>query len=215
MRQGFEGFKHHRGQAEGEYNASVKIPCLRGHPGAAPLVMLVLLTWLCGGCNQPGRKGAAAGSQGAAAATPLTQDDVNLYLEVMRTAAVRVNHMTPADKATLSRMNRLQTDIEAGRIPTPSEGDRAAEIIQRGLKLQSAMDEIIAEEKQMDVEGYTSVRDWIEGLVFRTGATSDETDVEGRPMTPAEIQTLLANKRVLAPYVPEIERLYQVVRIPK
>lgn len=182
----------------------------------ALISVTLLLLGICCSCTKSGKNQDASSERapGVPSRARLSQDDVNLYLEMMRAAAARVNNLLPADEATLARMKKLQDDMEAGRIPTPTEGDPAAEVIERGMKLQNAMDEIIAEEKEMDVGHYTAVRDLIEKIVNPSGIIPDEGDQGlGRLMTPAEAQTLLANKRILAPQVPEIERLYQVVRL--
>ncbi len=178
-------------------------------------VALALL--LCAGasCSKAGKDQNDSGelSQGIAAPGRLNPDDVNLYLDLMRAAAARVNSLRPADKAALGRMNKLQDDIEAGRIPTPMEGDPEAETIARGMKIRQQLDLVIAEEKGMDVEHYSTVRDLIEDLVNPSGIVPEEGDEGlGKPLTPYQAQIRRANKKLLAPYAPEIEQLYQVVR---
>jgi len=180
------------------------------------IFLAVLLLGACFGCTKLRQNEdiPSEQAQGFPASGRMSQDDVNLYLELMRAGAARVKNLLPADEVALAKMNKLQDDIEAGRIPTPAEDDPEAEIIARGMKLQHAMDEVIAEEKEMDVAHYTAVRDLIESIVNPSGIIPDEVDEgSGRPMTPAQAQAFMANKKILAPHAPEIERLYQVVRV--
>ena len=176
----------------------------------------VLLLGACYSCTKSRQieDVASEQAQGFPASGRLSQDDVNLYLELMRAGAARVKNLLPADEVALAKMNKLQDEIEAGRIPTPAEDDPQAEIIARGMKLQHAMDEVIAEEKEMDVAHYTAVRDLIESIVNPSGIIPDEVDEgSGRAMTPAQARAFMANKKILAPHAPEIERLYLVVRV--
>ncbi len=178
-------------------------------------IALILFPAAFACCTKPARNQASGSEPQQGAATPdrLSQEDVDLYLELMRAAAARVNNLLPADKAALGRMTRIQDDVEAGRIPTPLEGDPEAEIIERGMRVQQSLDLVIAEEKSVDVEHYTAVRDLIENLINPSGVVPEEgDDGSGKPLTPSQAQTRLANKKLLAPYAPEIEQLYQVVR---
>ncbi len=178
-------------------------------------IALPLFLAVFAGCSKAGRD-QATGSvpvQGLATPDRLTQEDVDLYMGLMRAAAARVNNLLPADKAALGRMTRIQDDVEAGRIPTPMEGDPEAEIIERGMRVQQSLDLVIAEERGVDIEHYAAVRDLIENLINPSGIVADEVDDgSGKPLTPSQAQTRLANKKLLAPYAPEIEQLYQVVR---
>ncbi len=159
------------------------------------------------------QSGAGDAAQGMATSDRLSQDEVNLYLDLMRAAAARVNNLLPADKAALGRMYKIQDDIEAGQIPTPMEGDPEAEVIARGMRIRQELDLVIAEEKGVDIEHYSTVRDLIESIVNPSGIVPEEGDEGlGKPLTPYQAQIRLANKKLLAPNAPEIEQLYQVVR---
>jgi hypothetical protein len=168
----------------------------------------LVLHWGCGRSDR-GR----TGSDNVAASRRLNQEDVNLYLELMREAAKRVQNLLPGDIAALARMNKVQDDMEAGRIPTPVTGDPAAEVIARGMMVKQAMDEVIAEEHGLDVEHYRSIRDQIERTINPTNSFPDEgEEVLGQRATRQEAETQLANKKILAPHADEIEQLYQLVR---
>lgn len=183
-------------------------------PASIAAVSVILLLWASIGCTNSGKKGSVAGQTVVPTAIGLlSQEDVNLYLELMRAAAARVNNLLPADKTALGRMSKVQDDVKAGRIPTPSEGDPEAEVIERGMKVRQAMDLIIAEDKGVDVARYATIRDLIENLVNPSGFVEDaDNEVFGKPLTPTQAEIRLANKKILAPHAPEIEQLYQVVR---
>jgi len=179
------------------------------------VIALAALLWACCSCakSRKSQNGAGEGAQETATSDRLGQDEVKLYLELMRAAAARVNNLRPADKAALGRMRKMQDDVEAGRIPTPMEGDPEAEVIARGMSIQQALDLVIAEEKGMDIDHYAAVRDLIESIVNPSGIVPEEGDEGlGKPITPYQAEIRLANKKLLAPYAPEIEQLYQVVR---
>ena len=193
----------------------MEIEFARRAPVFKLISLAVLLLGVYCGCTQSRQNQGVPSdqAQGVLASGRLSQDEVNLYLELMRAAAARVENLLPADERALARMNKLQDYVEAGRIPTPVEGDPEAEIIARGMKLQYAMDEVIAEEKEVDVAHYRAVRDLIESIVNPSGIIPDEgDDGSGKPMTPVQARTFMANKKILAPHASEIEQLYQVVR---
>ena len=52
---------------------------------------------------------------------PLTKEDVELYLKVMRAAAERVKNLTAADRAALDGAKRILAGSASGRVPTPAD----------------------------------------------------------------------------------------------
>jgi hypothetical protein len=171
-------------------------------------IALSVLQW---DCSRFGRE--RTRSVDVAALSPLSQEDVNLYVDLMRAAALRVQNLLPRDTAALARMSRVQDDMDAGRIPTPLKGDPEAEVIARGMTVRQAMDEIIAEERGLDVAHYRTVRDQIERIVNPSNSfPNDGDEVLGGRITPEEARIRLANTKIVAPHADEIERLYQMVR---
>src|SRR5579863_4970481 len=49
---------------------------------------------------------------------PLTKEDVDLYLKIMRAAAERVRNMPPADQAALVGATKILAASASGRVPT-------------------------------------------------------------------------------------------------
>src|SRR5258708_13201870 len=87
-----------------------------GHREAGPLSE--------GGENSPATPGtkpaeASLEQQTEQKLDPLTKDDVELYLKVMRAAAGRVNNPAPADRTTLEGATRILPPTPSARAPTP------------------------------------------------------------------------------------------------
>jgi len=183
------------------------------------LTVWIALVWIL-----PGLQAACSRSRGERETAPgrmpsglaagqLQQSDVDLYLDVMRAAAARVSDLPPGDLEILAKMKKIQQDQAAGRSFTPSEEEAMLDLIQQGVKLQSAMDEVIVEERGLDFAHYRDVRDLIEKTINPATAPEEEVDDGSRKPPPAAV--ILArqiNKKLLAPHAPEIERLMDLVR---
>jgi len=84
---------------------------------------------------------------------PLTQDDVNLYLKVMRAAALRVKNPLPADTAALDGAKRIFASRASGRIPTHED----VMTLERANLVATSMDQIVAEEMKLDGRTYRGI----------------------------------------------------------
>jgi|GraSoi2013_100cm_1033763.scaffolds.fasta_scaffold195463_1 hypothetical protein len=148
---------------------------------------------------------------------PLTTDDVELYLKVMRAAAERVKNPTPADKAAIADASRILAGSASGRVPTQDDVKTLAQANSVAL----AMDQIIAEEMKLDARTYRGIAEAVESAVPdpALAATSTKEMPAAPDHAPTPLQQRLSNaksvnEKFLAPYRSEIQKLIQIVRNP-
>jgi hypothetical protein len=148
---------------------------------------------------------------------PLSKDDVDLYLKVMREAAGRVKNLTPADRAALDGAKRILAGSAPGRVPTP---DDVKTLAQANL-VATAMDQIVAGEMKLDGRTYRGIAEAVEAVVPNpaAGAASGVAGAPPPSHAPTPLQKRLsdanaANEKFLAPHREEIQRLFEVVRNP-
>src|SRR5579863_1233949 len=77
---------------------------------------------------------------------PLTKEDVELYLRVMRAAAERVENLTPADQAALDGARKILACSASRRTPTRDD----AKTLERATLVAVSMDQIVAQEMKLD-----------------------------------------------------------------
>lgn len=148
---------------------------------------------------------------------PLTKDDVELYLKVMRAAAERVKHLSPADQAALDGAKKILAASASGRVPTRDD----VKTLDRANLVAVSMDQIIADEMKLDGRAYRGIAEAIESAVPISTPGTDPGHVaptgSDRAPTPLEkrIHDVNAtNDKFLAPYHDEIQQLVDVVRNP-
>ena len=148
---------------------------------------------------------------------PLTKEDVELYLKVMRAAAERVKNLTPADRVALDGAKKILAGSASGRVPTP---DDVKTLAQANL-VALAMDQIVAGEMKLDGRTYRGIAEAVEAAVPNpvTGAASGNNAAPSRAHAPTQLEKRLsdvnaANEKFLAPYREEIQQLIAVVRNP-
>jgi hypothetical protein len=148
---------------------------------------------------------------------PLTKEDVELYLKVMRAAAERVKNLTPADRAALDRATRILAGSASGRVPTP---DDVKTLAQANL-VATAMDQIVAGEMKVDGRAYRGIAEAVEAVVPNPvlGAPSGDSGAPHPDHAATRLEKRLndvnsANEKFLAPYREEIQTLIAVVRNP-
>ena len=148
---------------------------------------------------------------------PLTRDDVDLYLKIMRAAAERVKNRAPADLTALEEAKKILAGGAAGRAPTPN----GVKTLARASLVATSMDQIVAEEMRVDGRMYRGIAEAVESVVPDPagGKVADEKSAPApdRPPTPLEKRLSdvnAANAKFLAPYREEIQNLVGVVRNP-
>ena len=152
---------------------------------------------------------------------PLTKDDVELYLKVMRVAAQRVQNPVLGDKAAIDGAKKILAGSASGRVPTPND----VKTLERANLVAVSMDQIVAEDMKLDGRMYRGVAEAIESVVpcaYLTPGPADRGVLE-RTLLPAQPPTTLekrlsdvnaTNEKFLAPYRDEIQKLIAVVRNP-
>jgi len=151
---------------------------------------------------------------------PLTKDDVELYLRVMRAAAARVQNPTAEDKAALEGAKNILAGGASGRVPTQDD----VKMLERANLVATAMDQIAAEEMKLDGRAYRGIAEAVESVVpnpalaaaSRGGAALAPTPSDHAP-TPLEkrlSEVNAANEKFLAPYRVQIQKLIAIVRNP-
>jgi hypothetical protein len=148
---------------------------------------------------------------------PLTKDDAELYLIVMRAAAARVKNRTPADQAAIDGAKKILAGNSSGRVPTRDD----VKTLERANLVAISMDQIIAEEMKLDGRAYRGIVEAVESVVPNpvSGVASAEGGAPALDHTPAPLEKRLsdinaANEKFLAPYRKEIQQLIAVVRNP-
>jgi hypothetical protein len=176
------------------------------------------------GCGSRGTASPAAGpaeippeQQTEQKLEPLTKDDVELYLKVMRAAAERVKTPAPNDTAALDRAKRILAGGPSGRIPTHDD----VMALERANLVALSMDQIVAEEMRLDGRAYRGIAEAIEAVVLNPalGAASGDgrAPAQDHSLTPIEERlgaVNATNEKFLGPYREEIQSLIAVVRNP-
>jgi hypothetical protein len=148
---------------------------------------------------------------------PLTSDDVELYLEVMRAAAQRVKNPTSADKAAIEGASRILAGSASGRVPTQDD----VKTLATANLVALAMDQIVADEMKIDAKTYRGIAEAVESAVPNPAlAVTSTKEMPAAPdHAPTPLQERLSsaktvNEKFLAPNREEIQKLILVVRNP-
>jgi hypothetical protein len=185
-----------------------------GHREAGPLSE--------GGENSPAAPGAKPAEASMEQQTeqkldPLTKEDVELYLKVMRAAAERAKNPTPADKTALENASKILARGASGSVPTQDE----VKTLERANLVALSMDQIVADDMKIDGRKYRGIAEAVESAVPNPSLAvtpgKDGQTVAGHVPTPLEERLSsvnTANEQFLTPYIREILQLVPVVRNP-
>lgn len=175
-----------------------------------------------GGENSPASAGAKPAElpvdqQTEEKLAPLTPDDVDLYLKIMRAAAERVKNPTPGDKTALEDAKKILAAGGAGNFPGP-DGVKALE---RANLVAISMDQIVAQEMNVDGRTYRGIVEAVESVIPNPalGKASGDNAASAPDHAPTPLEKQLsevnaANAKFLAPYREEIQNLIGIVRNP-
>ena len=148
---------------------------------------------------------------------PLTQQDVELYVKVMRAAAERVKNPTPEAIAALEGAKNILAGSASGRVPTPDD----VKTLERANLVAVSMDQIVAEEMKLDGRTYRGIAEAVETVVpnpaVAAGPSGAGPPAPDHSLTPLEKRlnnVNAANEKFLATYRDEIQKLIAVVRNP-
>lgn len=166
----------------------------------------------------PSPPAAVAGQPPLMQLTPLTEDDVKLYLDVMEAAAERMVHPTPEDEKVTAQANKAMMHAKPGQALPPADGRAMI----RFTTMMTNMDLIVAEERHVDGKRYEAIRGIVEAVIpnpasimlalpnGRTGAAAGAASAP--PVDPRVRAAEEAAAKVLQPYKARIERAEAVVR---
>jgi hypothetical protein len=147
---------------------------------------------------------------------PLTREDVELYLKVMRAAAERVENPLASDQAALDGAKRILAGRAWGRVPTPED----VKTLELATLVALYMDQIVAEEMKLDGRTYRGIVEAVEAVMPSPAlavASGASAPASGTPRTPIEARLNAVNAvnlKFLMPYREEIQKLIAVVRNP-
>jgi hypothetical protein len=144
--------------------------------------------------------------------TPLTEADIDLYLDIMRAAADKITNATGQDRAALDLMKQ----VNSGKINGAMTPDQAALLAHAAQLAQ--VDEQIAAQRGVQPR-YDAIRGVIEGLVGIQACTSCSGDGGTQAASAAQQQEWAAEEAVLKtdlamlqPHSAEITSLQKQVR---
>jgi hypothetical protein len=185
-----------------------------GHKESAPLSE--------GGENSPAAPGAKPVEASIELQTeqkldPLTKDDIEMYLKVMRAAAERVKSPSSADRAALEGASKILARSASRHVPTQED----VKTLERANLVALSMDQIVADEMKLDGRTYRGISEAVESAVQNPAlaVTSGKGGRQAPELAPTPLQARLssvnaANEKFLAPYRSEIQKLLPVVRNP-
>lgn len=147
--------------------------------------------------------------------TPLTQADVNFYLDIMRTAAQHNSHMTGEDKAAADYVINLHA--HPVKPPAPGQMPTAAQTAQLMHAMQYAQRAMVLMVYDMEVarqRNVTARYTAVKGAVERVYAVETVTPANAGAMKIAlalqdkkQAEVLTADEPLIAPHVAEIKTL--------
>lgn len=148
---------------------------------------------------------------------PLTKDDIDLYLKIMRAAAERAKNLTPADRAALDGAKKIIAASASGRAPSPA----GVKTLAQANLVAISMDQIVAGEMKLDGLAYRGIAEAVEAVVPNPalGPASGDGGAPPANHTSTALEKRLnevntTNEKFLAPYRAEIQSLLAVVRNP-
>lgn len=134
----------------------------------------------------------------------VTQADADLYLQVMRVAADRVNNPTPEDLRVMDDFSRIK-NVRTASANELSDSDK--QTIWKALELTSNLDKTVAHDMQVDENRYERVRDRVNSVL----APEDDHAEVIPQLTSAEKKALAAKGEALGSSAQEIKQLYATV----
>jgi predicted small lipoprotein YifL len=148
---------------------------------------------------------------------PLTKDDVELYMKVMRAAAERVKNPLAEDKTALDGARKVLAASAAGRVPTRDD----VKTLERANLVALSMDQIVADEMKLDGRTYRGIAEAVETAVPNPALaiTSHNGALPAKDRTSTPLEKRLsdahdANEKFLMPNRAEIQKLIAIVRNP-
>ena len=149
------------------------------------LVMLSLVS--CSRLPEPGKPSNVTAQSRAAAARkanalhddqPLKAADVDLYIDIMKAAVVRVENPSPEDRKAIEYLQKMNS----GARGVPNADQRV--LLTRGTELASA-DAAIARQRGVE-DRYLAIRARVESMVGPNASNADG-DADGKPVRKSDL----------------------------
>jgi hypothetical protein len=135
----------------------------------------------------------------------VTQEDADLYMQVMRATAERVKNPTPEDLRTMDDFGRIKNVRTASANElTGAEKDT----IMKALRLTSSLDEMVARDIGVDQGRYERVKDAVSSALPPPEEDQPEVSPE---LTSAEKKALESRGKTIGSYAGEIKQLYATI----
>ena len=145
------------------------------------------------------------GSSEAGHQEKVTQEDADLYMQVMRATADRAKNPTSEDLRIIDDFSRIKN------VGTAAANDlTAAEktTIWNALEITSNLDKVVANDLHVDKERYENVKDRVESAL---SLPQDEAGEVSPALTPAEKKALESKGEPIGFYAGEIKQLYAAI----
>ncbi len=135
----------------------------------------------------------------------VTQEDADLYMRVMRATADRVKNPTPEDLRIIDDFSRIK-NVRTASASDLTDVER--ETVMKAIRITSSLDEIVANELQVDRRRYEGVKDMVDSAL--PPPEDDHAQIPPE-LTPEEKKALESNGKAIGSYAPEIKQLYATI----
>jgi hypothetical protein len=136
---------------------------------------------------------------------PITQEDADLYMSVMRQTAARVKNPPPEDIAVVDAFNRIPNARTAA---ADQLTDEQRKTIMDALRITETLDGVVAEEMQVDQSRYERAKEAVEEIF---PPPSQEHPPASNGPTETRRKALDSYAKVLAPHADEFLKIQEEI----
>jgi len=141
---------------------------------------------------------------------PLTEADIQFYLSVMRAAADRLDHPTPADRAALAKLEALNNGASG---VDPAVIAQSSDELDLAMELKNAADDRIVRERHLDDDRYQKIKSRIEDAgAPKVGDGGESNPASYTPTQRAAMAQISNDSIAIASHAKEIAALINRVR---
>ncbi len=133
----------------------------------------------------------------------ITQEEVDLYLRVMRTTVERVNNPHPEELGVVEAFNQIPNvrTVQAGQLTSDQKNT-----VMDALRMTDSLDFVVADELQVGADNYENAKYAIEEILAPPTKETPEVPAE---LTAEQKKALESHAEVLNLHVGEIRELQQ------
>jgi hypothetical protein len=135
----------------------------------------------------------------------VTQEDADLYMQVLRATADRVKNPTSEDLRIIDDFSRIKN---VGTATANDLTDAEKTTIWNTLEITRDLDKVVANDLHVDKERYENVKDKVE---LSLSLPQDEAGEVSPELTPAEKKALESKGEPIGSYAGEIKQLYATI----